>query len=108
MASGVACWLRRYYPDIEIVGVEGVGQASMAAAVAKGEPTTLDYVDVFCDGTAVKRAGDLTSRLCAQLIDRFVTVTNEEVCAAIQLLWEKQRVIPEPSGAMGVAGVVMD
>ena len=103
MAAGVACWLRRYYPDIEIVGVEGVDQASMQAAVAAGSPVTLDYVDVFCDGTAVKRAGALTSRLCAQLIDRFVTVTNEEVCAAIQLLWEKHRVIPEPSGAMGVA-----
>ncbi|MDQ8186266.1 pyridoxal-phosphate dependent enzyme [Pelagicoccus sp. SDUM812002] len=103
MASGVACWLKRYYPEIEVVGVEGVDQASMAAAVKNGSPLTLDYLDVFCDGTAVKRAGDLTSQFCAKLIDRFVTVTNPEVCSAVQLLWERLRAIPEPAGAMGLA-----
>lgn len=103
MAAGVACWLKRYYPDIEVVGVEGVNQASMAAAVRSGNPVTLDYLDVFCDGTAVKRAGELTSKLCGQLIDRFVTVTNPEVCAAIQVMWERMRAIPEPAGAMGLA-----
>lgn len=103
MAAGVACWLKRYYPEIEVIGVEGVDQASMAAAVKKGSPVTLDYLDVFCDGTAVKRAGDLTSQFCAKLIDRFVTVTNPEVCSAVQLLWERLRAIPEPAGAMGLA-----
>ncbi|MCH6256845.1 pyridoxal-phosphate dependent enzyme, partial [Puniceicoccaceae bacterium K14] len=103
MAAGVACWLRKYYPDIEIVGVEGVDQASMAAAVTKGLPVSLDYLDVFCDGTAVKKAGEVTHHFCQQLIDRFVTVTNEEVCAGIQLLWNKHRLIPEPAGAMGLA-----
>lgn len=104
MAAGVACWLKRYYPSIEIVGVEGVDQASMAAAIEKGDPVTLDYVDVFCDGTAVKKAGSLTSYYCRQFVDRFITVTNAEVCAAIELLWESQRLIPEPAGAMGLAG----
>ncbi|MDQ8199807.1 pyridoxal-phosphate dependent enzyme [Pelagicoccus enzymogenes] len=103
MAAGVACWLKRYYPEIEVVGVEGVDQASMAAAVKNGSPVTLEYLDVFCDGTAVKRAGDLTSQFCAKLMDRFVTVTNAEVCAAVQLLWERLRAIPEPAGAMGLA-----
>ena len=103
MAAGVACWLKRYFPNIEIVGVEGVDQASMSAAVKAGQPVTLNYLDVFCDGTAVKRAGALTSKLCSELIDRFVTVTNEEVCAAIQVLWEGRRLIPEPAGAMGMA-----
>lgn len=106
MAAAVACWLKAYYPGIRVVGVEGVEQASMAAAVKAGKPVTLDYVDVFCDGTAVKRAGDLTYPLCAELIDEFITVTNEEVCAAIQVLWETRRRIPEPSGAMGLAGLL--
>jgi threonine dehydratase len=104
MAAGVACWLKRYYPNIEIVGVEGEDQASMAAAVKTGEPVELDYLDVFCDGTAVKKAGSLTRHFCEQLVDRFITVTNAEVCAAIQVLWESQRLIPEPAGAMGMAG----
>ncbi len=106
MAAAVACWLKYYFPGIRIVGVEGVHQASMKAAVAAGRPVTLDYVDVFCDGTAVKRAGDLTFPLCRDLIDEFVTVTNEQVCAAIQALWEGARCLAEPSGAMGLAGLL--
>ena len=106
LAAAVSCWLKAYYPKIWIVGVEGVGQASMAAAVAAGKPVTLEYVDVFCDGTAVKRAGDKTYPLCADLVDEFMTVTNEEVCAAIQVLWEARRCIPEPAGAMGLAGLL--
>ncbi|MBI2432966.1 MAG: pyridoxal-phosphate dependent enzyme, partial [Candidatus Hydrogenedentes bacterium] len=106
MAAAVACWLKAYYPGIHIVGVEGVDQASMTAAVKVGGPVTLEHVDVFCDGTAVKRAGDLTYPLCAELIDEFVLVTNEEVCAAIELLWEKRRCVAEPAGAMGLAGLL--
>jgi len=106
MAASVACWLKHYNPGIRIVGVEGIEQASMHAAVNAGSPVELDYVDVFCDGTAVKKAGELTYPLCAELIDEFITVTNEEVCAAIQLLWESRRCIPEPAGAMGLAGLM--
>lgn len=106
MAAGVACCLKFYFPNIRIVGVEGVNQASMKAAVEAGAPVTLDYVDVFCDGTAVKRAGSQTFPLCRDLIDEFITVTNEEVCAAIQALWEGARCLAEPSGAMGLAGLL--
>ncbi len=106
MAAAVACWLKYYYPNIRIVGVEGVDQACMKAAIRAGKPVTLDYLDVFCDGTAVRKAGDLTYRLCAALLDDIITVTNDEVCAAIQLLWERNRSIPEPAGAMGLAGLM--
>ena len=108
MATGVACWLRHYYPDIEIVGVEGVDQASMQAALGAGKPVPLDYLDVFCDGTAVRKVGGLTSRLFGQLVDRFVTVTNAEVCSAVERLWSLKRVVPEPSGAMGVAACLKE
>ena len=64
LASAVACWLKAYSPGIHIVGVEGVDQACMAAAVAAGEPVELDYIDVFCDGTAVRKAGEKTYALC--------------------------------------------
>lgn len=106
MAAAVACWLKAYYPGIRIVGVEGVDQASMKAAIAAGRPVALDYVDVFCDGTAVRKAGEHTMPLCAELLDELITVTNEEVAAAIELLWEARRCIAEPSGAMGVAGMM--
>jgi len=108
MAASVACWLKFYYPRIRIVGVEGAEQASMAAAVKAGKPVALGHVDVFCDGTAVSKAGELTFPLCRDLIDEFITVTNEEVCAAIQAIWEGNRCLAEPSGAMGVAGLLKE
>ncbi len=105
MAAGVATWLRKFYPGIQIVGVEGTGQASMAAAVESGKPIRLENLDIFCDGTAVRRAGVLTHQICAELIDEFVTVSNEEVSDAIRLYWERLRCLQEPSGAMGLAGL---
>lgn len=106
MAAATATWLKLNFPDIRIVGVEGVQQASMAAAVKAGHPVALDQVDVFCDGTAVRQVGRLTHQICADLVDEWMTVTNDEVSAAIQFLWEELRCIPEPSGAMGVAAVL--
>ncbi|MEX2578658.1 MAG: pyridoxal-phosphate dependent enzyme [Verrucomicrobiales bacterium] len=104
MAGGVAAWLKTYYPGIRIVGVEGVGQASMKAAVDAGEPVRLPELDIFCDGTAVRSAGDLPFAVCRELIDEFVTVTNTEVSEAIRLFWDRLRCLAEPSGAMGLAG----
>ncbi|MAS95362.1 MAG: pyridoxal-5'-phosphate-dependent protein [Verrucomicrobiales bacterium] len=104
MAAGVATWLKTFYPDIHIVGVEGVDQASMRAAVEAGHPTRLDELDIFCDGTAVRQAGELPFQICRDVIDEFVTVTNLEVSEAIRLYWDRIRVLSEPSGAMGVAG----
>lgn len=106
MAAAAACWLKAYQPGIRIVGVEGIGQASMQTAISAGKPVPLDYVDVFCDGTAVRKAGDLTFPLCRELVDEWLMVSNEEVCNAIQVLWETQRCIPEPAGAMGLAGLL--
>lgn len=106
MAAAAACWLKRQYPGIRIIGVEGEGQAGMSAAVKAGAPVPLDKVDIFCDGTAVKRVGKLTFELCRELIDEYVTVTNEDVCWAIQTLWESNRIIPETSGALGVAAAL--
>ncbi|MFQ3224555.1 MAG: threonine dehydratase [Lentimonas sp.] len=106
MAAATATWLKMNFPDIHIVGVEGVDQASMAAAVTAGHPVALNQVDIFCDGTAVRKVGTLTHQICAEVVDEWMTVTNDEVSAAIQFLWENLRCIPEPSGAMGMAGVL--
>lgn len=106
MAAGVSNWLKTYWPEIACIGVEGVGQASMKAALAAGEPVTLDTVDLFCDGTAVRRAGDLPFAVCRETLDRVETVTNAEVTHAIRTLWEGLRCISEPSGAMGLAAVL--
>ncbi len=108
LAAACACWFKKFWPDCKCIGVEGVSQASMKLAVESGERKTLPYVDVFCDGTAVRTAGELTYELCRELLDGFVTVTNEEVCKAIRSLWNSIRVITEPSGAMGLAALLQD
>lgn len=106
MAAAVSAWLKMHHPQTKIYGVEGNGQASMAASFSAGEPVTLTEVDTFCDGTAVKRPGELTFQICRDTLDDIIMVSNEEVCASIQQLWDSKRVIPEPSGAMGLAGLV--
>ncbi|MEO0510767.1 MAG: threonine ammonia-lyase, biosynthetic [Verrucomicrobiota bacterium] len=106
MAAATATWLKMNFPNIQIIGVEGIDQASMAAAVKAGKPIALDKVDVFCDGTAVRKVGQLTHQICAEVVDDWVTVTNDQVSAAVQFLWEQLRCIPEPSGAMGVAAIL--
>lgn len=108
MAAGVSTWLKTYWPDIEIVGVEGEGQASMKAAIQAGKPINLPHVDLFCDGTAVKQAGSLPFEICKDTLDRTITVTNAEVTTAIRKLWEGLRCISEPSGAMGLAAALTE
>ncbi len=106
LAAGVSLWLRLHYPDIKIIGVEGEGQAAMKAAINVGHPVTLDEIDTFCDSTAVKRVGEITFNICKDMLDEIITVSNGEVCSAIKTIWESRRVIPEPSGAMGLAGLI--
>ena len=106
LAAGVSSWLKAHHAGTTVLGVEGIGQAGMQASIAAGTPITLTEVDGFCDGTAVKRVGDLTFEICRTSLQDILTVTNEEVCAAMQLLWETSRTIAEPSGAMGLAGLV--
>ena len=108
MAAGVSCWLRMYWPGIEIVGVEGEGQASLKAALAAGRPVALEEVDLFCDGTAVRQVGQLPFAVCRETLNRVVTVTNREVGQAMRVLWEGLRAVSEPSGAMGLAGLLRE
>lgn len=105
MAAGVATWLKTYWPEIELIGVEGVGQASMKAALAAQHPVSLDKVDLFCDGTAVRQAGEWPFQILRNALDRVETVNNAEVSHAIRMLWESLRCVSEPSGALGLAAV---
>ncbi len=108
LAAGAACWFRHFWPHARIMGVEGVNQACMKSAMEAQQRVSLDYVDVFCDGTAVRIAGEITYPLCMQLLDGVVTVSNNEVCDAMRTLWDSHRIVPEPSGAMGTAALLQD
>lgn len=106
MASAVAAWLRSYWPDIRLIGVESEGQASMKAAMEAGKPVPIPELDLFCDGTAVRQAGELPYAVCSGLLDEIETVSNDEVSHAIRTLWEGLRCVSEPAGAMGLAALL--
>ncbi|MGE9271194.1 MAG: pyridoxal-phosphate dependent enzyme [Verrucomicrobiales bacterium] len=106
VAAGVAEWLSAYWPEIEIIGVEAEGQASMKKAIETGYPVDLDELDIFCDGTAVRKAGELPYQILKNRLSRIETVTNREVASAIRTLWETMRCISEPSGALGLAAAL--
>jgi threonine dehydratase len=106
MAAGVAFGLRQRFPNIKLIGVEAENQHSMKLSIEHGSRTKLNYVDRFCDGTAVSIPGKLTFRICAEMLDDCITVSNDEVCEAIQYLWQKLRLIVETSGAIGVAAAM--
>jgi threonine dehydratase len=108
LAAGVSTWLKSYWPDTRITGVEAEGQASMRAALTAGYPVALDQVDLFCDGTAVRKAGSLPFEICRSSLDDSITVSNEDVCHAIRILWEGLRCIAEPAGALGLAGALIE
>ena len=78
----------------------------MKAAIQAGKPVTLEQLDLFCDGTAVRKAGGLPFEICRQSLTNIETVTNAEVSHAMRVLWEGLRCISEPSGAMGLAAVL--
>lgn len=108
LAASTAAVVKFFWPETKVIGVEGEQQASMKAAIEAGHPVKLDYIDLFCDGTAVTQVGKLTFALCRDLLDDIVTVSNAQVSEAIEAHWDALRVVPEPSGAMSLAGFVKD
>src|SRR5690606_27674882 len=79
LAAGVAAVVRYLRPEVKLIGVEPEDAASMKAAFAAGGPVTLPEVGLFADGVSVKRAGDLTYRLCREALDEIVTVDTDAI-----------------------------
>ncbi|MCB1845288.1 MAG: threonine ammonia-lyase, biosynthetic, partial [Halioglobus sp.] len=105
LISGIATWLKTHSPGTRIIGVEAEESAGMQASLAAGHPVILDHVGIFADGVAVRRIGDETFRLCQQLVDDIVIVDTDQICAAVQGIFEDTRSIVEPAGALAVAGL---
>lgn len=105
LAAGVAVYIKQLLPDVKVIGVEAEGSACLKAALAAGEPVNLDRVSLFADGVAVKRIGEETFRLCNQYLDEVVTVSNDQICAALKDIFDDCRAIAEPSGALSLAGL---
>jgi len=108
LAAGIASFVKFLRPEIRVIGVEPDEAASMKAAIAAGKPVPLDRVGLFADGVAVRQVGDETFRLCRDLLDDIVTVSADEICAAIKDIFDDHRAITEPAGALALAGLRRD
>jgi threonine dehydratase len=105
LIAGIATYVKSLYPGIRIVGVEPEDAASMYESLQAGERVTLERVGIFADGVAVRRVGEETFRLARQYVDEVLLVSTDEICAAIQDIFEDNRTIAEPAGALAVAGI---
>jgi threonine dehydratase len=101
----VAVYAKFLRPEVKVIGVEPEDAASMAAALSAGERIILNQVGLFADGVAVRQAGEETFRLCRELLDGVITISTDEICAAVKDIFEDTRAVAEPSGAVSLAGL---
>ena len=105
LVSGVAAYIKSVRPEIKVIGVQTVDSDAMTRSVKAGKRVQLNDVGLFSDGTAVKLVGEENFRLARTLVDEFVLVDTDAMCAAIKDIFEDTRSIVEPAGALGVAAV---
>jgi threonine dehydratase len=105
LLAGMAAYLRYVWPHTRIIGVEPADAACVRAALDKGRRVTLREVGLFADGCAVAQVGKEPFRLIKEYVDDVITVTTDEICAAVKDIFDDTRAIAEPAGALAVAGM---
>lgn len=108
LISGIAYTLKTLKPNVKVYGVEAKGAPCMKNALEHGSLEKLPSVSTIADGIAVKQPGDLTYDFCSKYVDEIVTVTDDEISAAILALMEKQKLVAEGAGAVGVAAAMFN
>ncbi len=106
LISGVAFTIKAINPNIKVYGVQAAGAPSMYNSVKDREIKGLSSVHTIADGIAVKRPGELTYELCSKYVDEIVTVTDDEISAAILALMEQHKLVTEGAGAVSVAAAM--
>lgn len=104
LIAGVAAYIKAFWPEIKVIGVEPADAACLKAALDAGERVKLEQVGLFADGTAVSQIGEEPFRIARETVDEVVVVDSDELCAAIMDIFDDTRSIAEPSGALAVAG----
>ncbi len=105
LIAGIGAYVKQLYPRVRIIGVEPEDAAAMYESLQAGRRVTLERVGMFADGVAVRRVGEETFELAKRYVDEILLVNNDEICAAIQDIFEDTRSIMEPAGALAVAGL---
>ena len=106
LISGVACAIKSLNPNIKVYGVQAEGAPSMYESIKQGKPVHLDKVSTVADGIQVKEPGEHTFKYVQKYVDDIVTVTDDEISAAILALMEQQKLVTEGAGAVSVAAAM--
>ncbi|WP_255344281.1 threonine ammonia-lyase, biosynthetic [Marinobacterium lacunae] len=105
LIAGIASYVKYLRPETKVIGVESNESACLALAMQKGFRDTLDQVGIFADGVAVAQIGEHTWEVAKDYVDEVITVSTDEICAAIKDIFDDTRSVCEPAGALGVAGM---
>ncbi len=105
LASGLSSVFKQLSPKTQIIGVEPEGAPAMKNSISKGQNTTLEKIEKFVDGAAVKRVGELTFQICKDLLDDVIAVPEGKICQTILDLYNKDAIIVEPAGALSISAL---
>jgi threonine dehydratase len=105
LAAGVSSYFKQISPKTKIIGAEPQGAPSMKKSVEKGEVITLEQIDTFVDGAAVKRVGNRNFEICRETLDDIVLIPEGEICTNILRLYNEEGIIVEPAGALTVSAL---
>ena len=105
LAAGMAAYIKYVRPEIKVIAVEPEDAACLAAAMEAQERVVLPQVGLFADGVAVKQIGENTFNVLRETCDEVITVTTDEICAAVKDVFDDVRSVNEPAGALSVAGL---
>ncbi|QKJ66727.1 threonine ammonia-lyase, biosynthetic [Deefgea piscis] len=105
LLAGMAAYIKRLRPEVKVIGVEPTDANAMYLSLKLGERITLPQVGIFADGVAVKQVGEETFRLSQEFVDDVILVDTDAMCAAIKDVFEDNRSILEPAGALAIAGM---
>ena len=105
LSAGVGTYFKTFSPNTKIIGVEPEGAPSMFEALKNGFPVTLETIDRFVDGAAVKRVGEITFSICKEVLDDMHLVAEGKVCSTILKLYNEDAIVVEPAGALSIAAL---
>ena len=105
LSAGVGTYFKTYSPKTKIIGLEPEGAPSMKRALEVGAPVTLESIDRFVDGAAVKRVGELTFSVCKDVLDDMHLVAEGKICSTILKLYNEDAIVTEPAGALSIAAL---
>ncbi len=105
LISGIATYLKTQDPGVSVIGSEPAGSPTMSESLRQGRVVTLESIDTFVDGAAVKTAGALTYELCSRFLERVVVVPEGKICTSLIDLYQNEGIVAEPAGGLAVAAL---